>query len=97
METFGARLTISMVTGRLTAASVARELTLRGFKTSRQTVTKWKKMKRAALDAERLAVVGMIVGYSIRWLALGIGTPVPIGIQEARCAQLPTLETLGDM
>lgn len=88
LDEFGKRLQISMTAGQFTDASLAKEMTRLGFKVSRQMVGKWRKMKRANLDGEHLCVLGVIVGYSVRWLGLGSGTPIPIGMAEARKAQL---------
>ena len=51
---------------------------------SRQSVRDWLRMPIARLSGEHMACIGMDLGCSVRWLALGVGTPVPIGLKQAR-------------
>lgn len=83
MGTFGERLHDAMTATGMPATELAR---LCGV--SRQTVASWLRMKDADLSGAHLVRTGIELGYSIRWLAIGTGTPVPIGLTEARKAQL---------
>lgn len=79
MESFGERLRDSMLIAGIDERRVAKD---RGV--SIKTVRNWLEMVEPTLSGAHLARLGMLLGVSIRWLALGIGTPVPIGMAEAR-------------
>jgi hypothetical protein len=78
-STFGERLRDSMVIAGVSSAGLAK---MRGV--SMQTVRDWLRMPIARLSGEHMACIGMELGCSVRWLALGVGTPVPIGLKHAR-------------
>lgn len=81
MEGFGERLRDSMIAACVTNVQVAK---MRGV--SKITVGNWLEMKDATLSGVHLASLGVALRVSISWLALGIGTPVPTGMSEARNA-----------
>lgn len=83
--TFGARLHDVMVSNGLTVVTLAKR---RGVPVS--VARAWLRMATARLPGEQLAWIGMDFRVSILWLALGLGSPEPLGNQRA--AQLTEVQ-----
>lgn len=81
METFGNRLYDSLITAGMSDAKLAAEC-----RVDESDVTGWLKMSEAELSGKSLAIAGLVLNVSCRWLALGTGSPSPIGMEELRAA-----------
>lgn len=84
MTTFCERLRDSMTVAGMSDTGLAVRCNV-----SEHTVAIWLRMTEAGLSGKDLALAGMALGVSLRWLALGTGTPVPIGLKAARNANSP--------
>lgn len=79
-STFGERLRASLMIAGMTGITLGQRCNR-----PESTVEKWLVLETAdGITGEELALAGLALGVSMRWLAVGMGSPVPIGIKKSR-------------